>query len=497
MSPFATQPSAGITVPWEGNVPVRRLSRLGTAALALMCVFTIGAGLTVARLLPHRLTLWRQPGIAAARLADPAKVLGVASGSPVNSGSATAAGVAAALTPFVSSSVLGPQLGVLVTNLATGRVLYDRNGSSGFTPGSTAKLATAVAALDVLGPTAKFRTYVVTGGSPSSIVLVGGGDPTLAAGKPPASDYPQPATLLLLAARTARALRAKGHDRVRLGYDTSLYTGPGLAEGWTSAYVTTGNVTEITPLEVDQGRLTATGAPEDADVTDTRPRSADPALEAATAFAGFLRSDGVSVEGAPTQATAPAGASGLASVNSPPLSEIVQWMLEQSNNVIAENVARHVAIATGHPASFSGAAAAVQATLRSLGVTSGVHLYDGSGLSVDDSITPDALVHLLRLAATRARLRSVLTSLPVANFSGTLSAGGSVFGTGGPTARGVVRAKTGNLSTIASLAGVAYAKNGQLLSFAVMADKIQAAELVPAASMLVNLAGALASCGCR
>jgi serine-type D-Ala-D-Ala carboxypeptidase/endopeptidase (penicillin-binding protein 4) len=478
-------------------VPVRRLSRLGITALALICVFTLGAGLTVARLLPHRLALWRSPKVAAARLADPGTVLGVATGSANGSGGATAAGVAAALAPIVGSPVLGGQLGVLVTNLASGQVLYQRNASSGFTPASTAKLATAVAALDVLGPNARFRTTVVAGSSPSSIVLVGGGDPTLAAGKPPASDYPQPATLLSLAAETARALRASGQDKVSLGYDTSLYTGPGLAPGWTPSYVTTGNVTVITPLEVDQGRLTATGAPEDADVADSRPRSADPALQAATAFAGFLHADGITVEGAPAQETARRGASVLASVYSPPLSEIVQWMLEESNNVIAENVARHVALATGHPASFSGAAAAVQAVLRGLGVTSGIRLYDGSGLSVDDSITPDVLVRLIGLAATRPQLRSVLTSLPVANFSGTLSAGGSVFGTGGPSARGVVRAKTGNLSTVVALAGIAYAKNGQLLSFAVMADKIQAGELAPAASTLVGLAGALASCGCR
>ena len=65
-------------------------------------------------------------------------------------------------------------------------------------------------------------------------------------------------------------------------------------------------------------------------------------------------------------------------VNSPPLAQIVQWMLEESNNVIAENLARHVAIATGQPASFSGGAAATESVLRALGVT-GIQLFDGSG----------------------------------------------------------------------------------------------------------------------
>lgn len=387
---------------------------------------------------------------------------------------------------------------MLVTDLSTGQVLYSRAASSGFTPASTTKLATSVAVLQVLGPAATFSTKVETGATAADIVLVGGGDPTLAAGTPPATDYPQPATLLQLAARTAQALRASGRHSVHLGYDTSLYTGPGLAASWPPDYVSTGNVSAITPLEVDQGRLTARGAPEDIDEADLRPRAADPAAQAAAVFAQYLRADGISVPGGVTQTTAAAAAATLASVQSPPLSEVVQWMLEESNNVIAENLARQVAIAVGQPASFTGAAAAVASVLRRLGVTGTIVLNDGSGLSPGDRIAPDVLLRLIDLAATQARLRSVLTGLPVANFSGTLVKGGSVFGAGGLAARGVVRAKTGNLSTVAALAGIAYARDGQLLAFAMMADKIPARTgLVPAAAGMTGLATVLAGCGCR
>ena len=51
----------------------------------------------------------------------------------------------------------------------------------------------------------------------------------------------------------------------------------------------------------------------------------------------------------PAQAAAAGGAATLAAVSSPPLAEIVAQMLAESNNVIAENLARHVAIATGRP----------------------------------------------------------------------------------------------------------------------------------------------------
>ena len=370
------------------------------------------------------------------------------------------------------------------------------NPAAGFAPASTNKLATSVAALQVLGPSARFATTIVAGRGASSIVLVGGGDPTLAAGPPPAADYPQPATLTELAKQTATALRARGLHSVRLGYDVSLYSGPELAPGWPQSYVTTGNVSVITPLEADQGRVTRAGAPADNEAS-SGPRSADPAKLAAASFAGFLTADGITVRGAPAQVTAPAGASTIASVRSPPLAEIVQWMLEESNNVIAENLARHVALALGRPASFSGAAGAVTAVLRRLGVTGQVSLVDDSGLSPADSIAPAVLVQLIKLAARHPTLRPALTGLPVEGFSGTLTPGSSVFGLGGRTGLGVVRAKTGNLSTVAALAGTAYARNGQLIAFAVMADKIPPANLVNAATTMVDLASTLAGCGCR
>jgi serine-type D-Ala-D-Ala carboxypeptidase/endopeptidase (penicillin-binding protein 4) len=476
---------------------------LALACLALLCVFVIVAGFAVARMLPPRLAQWDVPRVGARSLGAARPPLRAASGVPRGAagaaGGVTPAGLAAALGPLAGSPVLGSHVGVLVTSLVTGRVLYARNAAGAFAPASTTKLATAVAALDVLGPDARFRTRVVPGRSRASIVLVGGGDPTLAAGQPPAADYPRDATLSALAARTARALRGQGRHRVTLGYDTSLYTGPGMAPGWPGSYITTGNVTPISPLEVDQGRLTASGAPQDADDPQNgRPRTTRPAPEAALAFARFLAADGIRVTGSPAPATAPPGSGTLARVSSPPLAQVVRQMLLESNNVIAENLARQVAAARGQPVSFSGAAAAEAGVLRALGVT-GISLVDGSGLSPRDRITPQALVALVRLAASTSapRLRAAITGLPVAGFSGTLAPGGSVFAKAGPAALGVVRAKTGNLTTVAALAGIAYARDGQLLSFAVMADRLPGSGLDKAGAQMARLATALAGCGCR
>ena len=154
----------------------------------------------------------------------------------------------------------------------------------------------------------------------------------------------------------------------------------------------------------------------------------DPAGMTAAAFASLLERDGISVTGSPAEVTAAASAPVIASVSSPTLAAIEEQMLLESNNVIAENLARQVAIALGMPASFSGAADAVMTEARRLGVTTPVHLVDGSGLSPDDGIAPETLVRVLALAASRPQLRAVITGLPVAGFAGTLSAGDSDFG---------------------------------------------------------------------
>ena len=468
------------------------------ATLAMLNVFTLGAGVAVARMLPARLALWQIPRVARVHVAAPGSVL-VPAGA--QGPAPNRRRLAAKLGPLAASGELGRNVGLVVTDLNSGSVLYSRQAGAGFVPASSAKLLTAVAALSTLGPSAQFTTRVVSGGVRGSLVLAGGGDPTLAAGQPPGSDYPQPATLASLASSTARWLRSHGERRVRLGYDTTLFTGPLTAPGWTPSYISTGNVTPITSLEVDQGRLTASGAPQDADDPDNfRARSYTPAADAAAAFAGFLRRDGVRVAGRPAPGDQPQGAAVIATVRSPVLSAIVGWMLRESNNVIAENLARQVALRTGRPASFSGGAAAVMAVLGRLGARHGIHLVDGSGLSPLDRVTPQALATVVRLAAWTGQpaLRAVIAGMPVAGFSGTLASGQSAFGSFGPAALGVVRAKTGNLSNVASLAGITDDASGHLLAFAFMTDQIRrASQLTAAARVIDTMATTLASCGCR
>jgi D-alanyl-D-alanine carboxypeptidase/D-alanyl-D-alanine-endopeptidase (penicillin-binding protein 4) len=481
---------------------VRRTRTTALAALALLNVFTLVAGLVVARMLPPRLARLHVPVAAARAVVNATPVLAPVGtlATRVQSTAPTASGLAAMLGAALPAGATGPGVGIEVADAGTGQVLYSASASALATPASTTKIVTAVAALAALGPDARFTTTVRQVGD--TVVLVGGGDPTLAVNEYPSSDYPRPATLAQLAAGTARALKAQGRRSVRLGYDTALFSGPDMAQGWTDSLISTGNVTPIVALEADQGRLTLSGALEDSDdPVNFRPRTTDPVGMTVAAFTGLLAHDGITVAAAPAETAAPASAPVLASVSSPPLVEIAEQMLQESNNLIAENLARHVAIALGMPATFTGGARAELTELRKLGVTTPLSLVDGSGLSPSDAIAPQTLIRVLRLAAGTPKLRGAITGLPVAGFSGTLSAGGSVFGGIGGiasgTARGVVRAKTGNLATVATLAGLVYDRSGDLLIFAIMAPQVPSADqLQQAADAIDTAAAGLARCGC-
>jgi serine-type D-Ala-D-Ala carboxypeptidase/endopeptidase (penicillin-binding protein 4) len=482
---------------------VRRTRTTALAILAVLNIFTLAAGLVVAHMLPPRLARLRIPVAAARAVVNATPVLAPA-GAPATdeqaTASPTASGLAAMLGAALPPAATGAGVGVEVADGRTGQVLYSASAGTAATPASTAKVVTAVAALAALGPDARFTTTVRQVGD--TVVLVGGGDPTLAVNGYPSSDYPRPATLAQLAAGTARALRARGSHSVRLGYDTSLFSGPDMAQGWTDSDISTGNVTPIVALEADQGRLTPGSALEDDDdAVNFSPRATDPVGLTVASFTALLARDGITVTGAPAETAAPASAPVLASVSSPPLVEMAEQMLQESNNVIAEDLARHVAIALGMPATFSGAAGADVAELRRLGITTPISLVDGSGLSPDDAIAPTTLIRVLSLATSTPRLRGAVTGLPVAGFSGTLAAGGSVFGRvagiAKGTARGVVRAKTGNLATVATLAGLVYDRSGDLLLFAIMAPQVPSADQLPQAADALDAAAAgLATCGC-
>jgi D-alanyl-D-alanine carboxypeptidase/D-alanyl-D-alanine-endopeptidase (penicillin-binding protein 4) len=194
--------------------------------------------------------------------------------------------------------------------------------------------------------------------------------------------------------------------------------------------------------------------------------------------------------------TTPAEAKEVASVSSAPLGEIVQRTLAVSDNQAAEVLARHVGLAEKQEGSFEAGAAAVLSVLRGLGVpVTGDRLYDGSGLSRKDVLRTDTLNAVVRLAASREHpeLREVLTGLPVAGFTGSLT---YRFAQGPAAARGRVRAKTGTLTGVHGLAGVADDASGARMAFVVVADRVGLLKNLEAQTLIDRIAGALGACRC-
>jgi D-alanyl-D-alanine carboxypeptidase/D-alanyl-D-alanine-endopeptidase (penicillin-binding protein 4) len=272
---------------------------------------------------------------------------------------------------------------------------------------------------------------------------------------------------------------------VRLGFDDSLFAEPAFNPAWPASYAEEGDiVSPITALWVDQGR-----APE------SSRRVEDPSLHAAQVFAAALVEAGIQVVGDPTQGIAGGSGREIAAATSAPVREIVERVLEVSDNEAAEVLAHHIGLEVRGAGSFAAGVAGTLRTLRTLGVpTDGIEIYDGSGLSRDNRITPEALLAVLRAAATGGpALHAVIDGLPVAGFTGSLS---DRFDDGSPEARGLVRAKTGTLTAVSSLAGVVIDQQGHQMVFVLMADRIRKPRETAAENTLDDAAAALAACFC-
>ncbi|WP_188111176.1 D-alanyl-D-alanine carboxypeptidase/D-alanyl-D-alanine endopeptidase [Nocardioides antri] len=406
------------------------------------------------------------------------------------------AAVQAAITGYLRDRDLGRNVLAAVAPLegAFDGFSYGSSTARLAIPASTTKIVTSAVALYLLGPDRVFetRTVLESGGGTPRLVLVGGGDPFLLSspkaqwGTSTAATFAAPKSdVVALARQTARSLRADGVRRVRLGYDDSLFSGPTENPHWRPDYVPDDIVSPITSLWVDEGRDPIGYG-----------RVADPSLTAAQVFSNALSAAGVSIVGSPTATVAEGGAPEMAAVASAPLAQIVQRIIEVSDNEASEVLLRHIGIAEQGEGSFSGGQRGVERALAANDIEMrGSVLYDGSGLSRENQMSPQLLLDVIRWAASddQPDLRSVITSLPVAGFTGSLADRFDQAAAEGP---GRVRAKTGTLTGVTSLAGIAVDIDGSLLVFAMLADKVRRNRAELAEVAMDNAAGALGACHC-
>jgi serine-type D-Ala-D-Ala carboxypeptidase/endopeptidase (penicillin-binding protein 4) len=386
-------------------------------------------------------------------------------------------GLDAALAALFTDGALGDSVAGSVADAQTGEVLWDWSGDAAMTPASTAKLLTAAAVLSTRGPNYRIPTRAVAGSNPGEVVLVGGGDPTLAFNE--VSAYPGAARLDDLAAQVRTALGGTAPTKVII--DTSIFSGPTLHPSWLAPDVENGIISNITALMTDGARL---------DPSDTQQypdRHSEPDMAAGQGFAQAL--------GLPPQVergTAVPGARVLGEVLSPPVSRIIEKMLLDSDNVVADMLARQAALAKGLPGSFDGAVQATNQVLTELGVPipPGVSLVDGSGLSDDNRVTANQITALLHAATSpdHPQLSALLTGLPVAGYSGSMHDRGDA-------GSGMVRVKTGTLASVSAVAGSVVDADGRMLLFALVADA-RVGEF-PAEAALDQIAATISRCGCR
>jgi D-alanyl-D-alanine carboxypeptidase/D-alanyl-D-alanine-endopeptidase (penicillin-binding protein 4) len=315
-------------------------------------------------------------------------------------------------------------------------------------PASTQKLLTATAALARLGPDFRYETRAsaptkVQGGTLDRLFLVGAGDPLITTPEAAAVLAQDPAhrgDALTPLADLADALVAAGVRRIPGGIvaDDSRYDDVRYVAAWPDSYRADREIGPIGALTVNHGFTGPAGQ---------GPAAADPARNAADELARLLTARGVAV-GPSSRGRAPADATTVATLRSPPLAAVLTELLASSDNLTAEMVAKELAAQQTRPGTTAAGTAAIERALTDLGLpTAGMVMVDGSGLARQNRATCALLLAALGLAS-EPRFATLHDGLAIAGERGTLAT--RLRGT--PLA-GTLRAKTGSLSGVTGLAG--------------------------------------------
>ena len=412
--------------------------------------------------------------------------------------------------PLLASS----NVGMKVVSLTTGEVLYEKDAEKLYHPASTMKLITAATALVKLGPNYRFHTTLYTDpveDNLRNIYLKGGGDPVfdsddlekmverlvevdtkalqgdivvdetyfdaIRRGKgwmwddgPIGGYYPHLSALTI----NRNGVHLRISPGTKVGDPVRVLLDPPTQYMKIVNEATTVGASEEVRVKIkrkngsaEENVLTISGAMAIGQAEmNRRVDVLDPALYCGTLLREMLAKRGVPLQGTVRYGEVPEAAVEISQHVSPPLARILRDMNKPSDNLIAELLLKTIgAEIKGTPGTGEKGLGAINEFLGEIGMdTRGYALADGSGVSrynlVTASLLTDLLVYMFRNFAV---MPEYLASLPVGGVDGTLTRRMR-----GMTAEGVLRAKTGTLRGITTLAGYTATADGETVAFSIL-----------------------------
>ncbi len=359
------------------------------------------------------------------------------------------------------------QLGLLIVDPKTGDTLYSRNAGKLFMPASNQKIITSAVALTQLGPDYRYQTVIAKRGTlkdsvlNGDLIVIGRGDPTM-------SDrvYGNAANEM---AAIADSIRARGIRRVtgslRQGgnaFPDSIY-----GYGWEWDDIGGESGAPVDELFYNEGmvqRAMKVGGRDTVVSVATR----TPGYVYLSAMYGALTQRGITVDGLVnlTADSLAAPYDTVYVVTSPPLREILKYFLKPSQNQIGEALLKTVGLEKTGIGSADAGAEIETTQLREWGVDSTqVVVYDGSGLSRHDLVSPETIVKVLTAMQKDTAFSVYYDAFPIAGVDGTIRTRMK-----GTPAENNLRGKTGTIEFVRSLSGYVDTADGERLVFSFLSN---------------------------
>ncbi len=207
---------------------------------------------------------------------------------------------------------------------------------------------------------------------------------------------------------------------------------------------------------------------------------ADPGGFAARALAGTWQQMGGSLSGQVREGSVPARLAPAFEMQSAPLTEIVRDINKYSNNVMAQQLFLTLSLQRKGVGSLEGSRELMRQWWSDRFGSGEMPTFDnGSGLSRHERITAQQLAGLLQAAWASPLMPELMSSLPVTGVDGTLR---RLRG----KAVGIAHLKTGSLRDVSAVAGYVLGNSGRRYVLVAIANHPQAAAARPAIEALIE-----------